>query len=316
MSGTQSEVDFTAGAPTPGDLNVAWVHGSPSPWHRTDPPMQVYGYDPHTDILRESKDVSFEAPFLYLFFGNRRALLVDTGATADPERFPLRRTVDQRIQGWLSEHPRDAYELVVAHTHSHSDHTAGDPQFVGRPNTRIVGRAPEAVWDFFGLSAGTDSVSLFDLGGRVLEMFPIPGHHPASIAIYDPWTGFLLTGDTVYPGRLYVSDMPAFLASLDRLVRFAAHRPVTHVLGCHIEMTEIPGKDYPIGAKFQPKEKPLPMPPGRLAAVLAAATSVANQPGTHPSDDFVIFNGPCTGAVLRQVVRGKGWNLRHRLGLL
>ena len=62
----------------------------------------------------------------------------------------------------------------------------------------------------------------FDLGGRVLEVTGIPGHHEAAIAVYDPWTGFLLTGDTVYPGRLYVRDMPAFMDSLDRLVAFAA----------------------------------------------------------------------------------------------
>ncbi|USQ79125.1 hypothetical protein NF556_16105 [Ornithinimicrobium faecis] len=51
------------------------------------------------------------------------------------------------------------------------------------------------------------------------------------MAIFDPWTGFLLTGDTVYPGRLYGFDLPALTASLERLVDFADARPVTHVMG-------------------------------------------------------------------------------------
>ncbi len=316
MSEPAVDVDFTSRAPTSGDLNVAWVHGSPTPRHRTDPPIQVHAYDPHTYILRESKDVSFEAPFLYLFLGNHRALLLDTGATADPHRFPLRRTIDQLIQSWLDEHPRPAYELVVAHSHSHTDHTAGDAQFSDRPDTRIVGRTPEAVREFFGLPAGPDAVARFDLGTRELELFAIPGHHPASIAIYDPWTGFLLTGDTVCPGRLYVFDMTAFLASIDRLVRFTQSRRVTHVMGGHVEMTQVPGRDYPVGAKYQPRERPLPMSPERLPAIQSAAISVANRPGAYAFDDFMIFNGPCTGAILRQVIGGKVWNLRYRLGRL
>jgi len=29
-----------------------------------------------------------------------------------------------------------------------------------------------------------------------------PGHHPAAVTYYDRYSGILLTGDTVYPGRL------------------------------------------------------------------------------------------------------------------
>ncbi len=53
--------------------------------------------------------------------------------------FPLRQTVDGLIDGWLAENPREGYELVVAHTHAHGDHVAGDGQFAGRPLTTVVG---------------------------------------------------------------------------------------------------------------------------------------------------------------------------------
>ena len=82
-------------------------------------------------------------------------------------------------------------------------------------------------------------------------------HHETSIAVFDPWTGLLLTGDTVYPGRLYVEDMPTFAASIERLTEFALCRPVRHVLGCHIEMTRTPGRDYPLGCRYQPDEPSL-----------------------------------------------------------
>ena len=72
-----------------------------------------------------------------------------------------------------------------------------------------------------------------------------PGHHEASIAVYDRRSGFRVTGDTVYPGRLYVDDLPAFTATLDRLVAFTRSRPVSHVMGCHIEMTRTPGHVNP-----------------------------------------------------------------------
>src|SRR5258707_885606 len=80
------------------------------------PPIQVHRYDEHTVILRQSKSVHYEAPFIYLLFGNDRALLLDTGATADPAKFPLRATVDQLVEEWLARHPRDGYQLVVVHT--------------------------------------------------------------------------------------------------------------------------------------------------------------------------------------------------------
>ena len=53
--------------------------------------------------------VHYEAPFMFLLFGGSRALLLDTGATADPRFFPLRRTVDAIIDGWLAsqQHPGD-----------------------------------------------------------------------------------------------------------------------------------------------------------------------------------------------------------------
>ncbi len=299
----ESVIDFEAGAPVRGDLDVRWIHGAPRGRPCGDPTIQVHRYDQHTCVLRQSKATSYEAPFLYLFFGNERALLLDTGASKEPAVFPLRQRVDGLLADWLDHHPRDEYELIVAHTHGHGDHVAGDVQFADRPGTSVVGRELAAVQEFFGFTDWPGQVVPFDLGGRILEVTGIPGHHAASIAVYDPWSGFLVTGDTVYPGRLYVPDFPAFLASLDRLTDFASARPVTHVMGCHIEMSRTPGRDYPIGTKYQPDEPPLQMTVERLIAVRDAARSVATRPGAHTFDDFIIFNGSYRAAVVSQLAR-------------
>jgi glyoxylase-like metal-dependent hydrolase (beta-lactamase superfamily II) len=255
---------------------------------RTDPPLQVHRYSDDTIIIRQSKDATFEAPFVFVLFGDERALLLDTGAVKDDT---LRRTLDRLVEDWLADHPRPDYRLVVAHTHSHGDHVAGDATFTDRPNTDIVGKTPEDVQAFFGFTSWPDEVVEFDLGARVLAITGIPGHHAASIAIHDTRTGLLFTGDSVYPGRIYVSDFPAFVASMNRLVAFAEERTVTHVLGCHIEMTRKPGRDYYFGCRYQPDEPPLQMTVAQLRALRDAAASVTEQPGAHRFDDFIIYNG-------------------------
>jgi len=309
---TDHRIDFMTGAPVPGSLDVRWIHGTPARRRAADPPIQVHHYDEHSIILRESKSVSYEAPFVYLLFGNDRALLLDTGATVDPAKFPLRATVDELVAQWLARNPRATYQLVVAHTHGHNDHVAGDAQFAGRPDTIVVGRELDAVQQHFGFTAWPEEIVTFDLGGRVLEVTGSPGHHRAAITIYDRWTGFLLTGDTVTPGRLYAFDFPQFLASLDRLVALTESRTVAHVLGCHIEMSREPGRDYPLGATYQPDERPLEMTVAQLREIRAAAASVAGEQGVHRFDDFILYNQPGMRDQLKLIAGGLLHKLRAR----
>jgi glyoxylase-like metal-dependent hydrolase (beta-lactamase superfamily II) len=88
----------------------------------------------------------------------------------------------------------------------------------------------------------------------VLDVIPIPGHEATSLAFYDRESAVLLTGDTLYPGRLYISDQAAYVRSIARLVEFTRDKSVAHILGTHIENTRTPYLDYPIGTRHQPDE--------------------------------------------------------------
>ncbi|MFF1957751.1 MBL fold metallo-hydrolase [Streptomyces sp. NPDC058220] len=275
-------IDYLADAPVPGTLDVDW---------HADVPLQVHVHSEHTLILRQGKSVHFEAPFLFLLFGNERALLLDTGATADPARFPLRETVDGLVADWLRRHPRpEAYGLLVAHTHGHGDHIAADAQFAGRPHTTVVGPGLDDVLAAYGLTGWPDGLGELDLGGRVIDLIPGPGHERAAVVFHDRHTGLLLTGDSLYPGRLYVRDAPAYTRTVDRLLDFCASRTVTDVLGCHIEMTTTPDVDYPRGTVHQPDEPPLALTTAHLRTLRRALTETAGRPGSYPYGDFILVH--------------------------
>ena len=208
------------------------------------------------------------------------------------------------------------YELVVAHTHGHGDHVAGDAAFADRPRTTVVGHGVASVCAFFGISEWPTEVVTLDLGGRPLEVFGIPGHHAASIAIHDRTTGLLHTGDTVYPGRIYVNDPNALLDTLDRLVTFADEHTVSHVLGCHVEMTRRPGRDYPLGSRYQPDEPSPFMTVAQLHGVRDAFRAVAHRPGIHRFDDVVFCVGEGPRVLVPLQLRALVEQVRWRLGML
>jgi len=271
------------------DLDVAWIHGSEAAKYNTDPDIQVHACDEHTFILRQNMAVHYEAPFMFLLFGASRAVLLDTGATASPDFFPLRRTVDAIVDGWMASHPHpDGYGLLVLHTHSHADHTAADHQFAGRPNTVVVGAKRDPAWHYFGFTGQPEAVAEVDLGGRVLDCLATPGHHEGAITYYDRYTRILLTGDTIYPGRLYVFNWADFVRSIDRIAGWCAEHPVSYLLGCHVEMTTTPGVDYPAGWTYQPEEAPLELTTEHLAQIRGTLRTNDLQPGRYVLPQMII----------------------------
>src|SRR5262245_963438 len=287
-----SLVLLTCGIASPQNLNVAWIHGSESCAANTDPAFQIHAYNDDTIILRENKCLHYEGPFIYLLFGEDKVFMQDTGAAPAPDSgtaFPVRQSVQGVIDDWAKRHGKSTMPLLVTHSHSHGDHIGGDAQFAGQPGTTLVGTKPENVQAFFGITDWPSQQVALDLGRRVLDIIAIPGHEPASIAVYDRKSKILLTGDTVYPGRLYIRDWTAFKASVERLAAFVKSHEVAAVLGTHIEMSTKPGVDYPVGTTWQPDEHELALKPAHILELYDAVARMKDTPIREVHNDFIIF---------------------------
>ncbi|WP_240500138.1 MBL fold metallo-hydrolase [Sphingomonas montana] len=260
-----------------------WIDGTTG----GEPGTQVQRIDADTFAIRQSVRTNFEAPFLYLLFGRDRALLIDSGAGG----LAIRPTVDRLVADWRARHGQRAIRLIVAHSHGHGDHHAGDDEYRDRPNTVMVGLKPAEVAAFFGVRDWPRGIGHYELGGRTLDIVPTPGHEPAHVMVYDARTRLLFSGDMLYPGRLYVprDRFDVFRASAERLAGFARTHPIRALLGAHIEMTTTPGQDYPMEAAAHPSEHGLALAPSAIAELAAATASAKTPPAIDRHHDFIVY---------------------------
>ena len=249
----------------PGSLPAQWNIGAEDCEASPQPPLQVHAYEPQTFILRQSPCASFEANFIYLLIGSDKALLIDTGAVADPKAMPLAKT----ILDLLPDKDGKKLPLLVAHTHRHLDHRAGDSQFVSLPSVEVVPFDLKGVRAFFGFNNWPNGVAHIDLGGRTVDVIPTPGHDQTHLAFYDDRTGILFTGDFLMPARLLIEDAGAYRESAIRVIDFLKTRPLTHILGGHIELNAA-GRAYRFGSHYHPNEHRLELARADLTALPAA----------------------------------------------
>lgn len=270
-----------------GVLPATWMTGGPKCMEVPD--WQVHEYNPNLYILRQSGCTDTEMPFLYLFFGSERALLWDTGS----RNGNLAPALQHVVHNWLERNQRATIPLIVLHSHAHRDHTWGDDQVRALNDPAMpITFVPATLDDtkrFLQIKNWPQETGSIDLGGRTLNFVPIPGHDPVGIALYDPQTAVLLSGDTLYPGRLYVSDFAAYKASIDRLVNYLAGKPVAHILGGHIEQTRTPFKDFPIGSIYHPNEHALELSYGSLLELQDDLSRMGSAPRIYAGRDFTIW---------------------------
>lgn len=225
-------------APEPGSLPDSWIAGLDC--GGSEPEMQVHAYNDDLYIIRQSKCATYEAPFLYLIFGSDKVLLIDTGANPSVD---VKAAVDTIIDDWLVRNGQASIELIAAHSHKHFDHVQGDAQFISQPGVTFVPAGGPEMRAFWGFTNWPHEILQYDLGGRVLDLIPTPGHDSDNLTFYDRRTQLLLTSDIVYPGHIFVfspQSWPAYQLSLRRLSAFANSRPIEWVLGCHIEFSDQP----------------------------------------------------------------------------
>jgi len=248
-----------------GSLDVHWDPGAKTcPVSQTDP-IQVHHYNAQTIILREKLCSTWEAPFMYLLIGSKRALLIDTGDVADPKSMPL----ENQVMSLLPGESAAKLPLLVVHSHGHLDHRAGDPQFEGVNGVQLVRSDVDHVRKYFGFADWPNGSAQIDLGDRIVDVLPAPGHHPAQLVYYDRNTGLVFSGDFLLPGRLLVDDWSAYEASAQRVAEFLKDRPVSFVLGGHVEKNQS-GELLAWQSTYHPDEHALQLTKDDLAALPAA----------------------------------------------
>ena len=262
----------------PGSMDVRWNEGAADCTKVSLPPLQVHAYNQQAFILRENLCSTFEAPFLYLLIGSIRALLIDTGDVADPQKMPLAKTVLDLLPSAGS----GKLPLLVVHTHRHLDHRAGDVQFQNVPNVQVVGYELERVKAFYHFTQWPNGVAQIDLGDRIIDVIPSPGHNETEVSFYDRKTGLFFSGDFLIPGRLLIDDTPAELATAQRVADFVRDRPVSFVLGGHVEKNAA-GELLPWESQYHPNEHVLQLAKEDLLALPAAV---------HSFNGFYTTSGP------------------------
>jgi glyoxylase-like metal-dependent hydrolase (beta-lactamase superfamily II) len=229
-------------------LRPEWCRQLPRPEYKKlervlndEPWFEVYRIRPGVFAIYEPKQ--FEEVISYLILGEKRAVLFDTGLGIGKISAVVAR---------LTPLP-----ITVINSHTHFDHVGGNAEFkeiwnrdlpYTRGNMRgessvysrdalaperLCGKLPPGVTEHsYKIRPWTSSQSLrdcehVDLGGRDLEVIFTPGHTPDSLSLFDRKNGLLFTGDTFYPGPIYLfvpeTDFAAYTGSVERLAALEPH---------------------------------------------------------------------------------------------
>jgi glyoxylase-like metal-dependent hydrolase (beta-lactamase superfamily II) len=232
-----------------------WCRALPRPGYRAlrrvnvaDQWFEVYEVSPRVFALYEPHQA--EEIISYLIVGDKQSLLFDSGMGIGDIK---------KVTGELTRLP-----IVVLNSHTHNDHVGGNWQFATiygidtdftRANARgsredaqaeiasdqLCGNLPKEfdsktyVTRPWKIKEYVRDGTRIDLGGRGLEVIATPGHTPDAISLLDRANGLLFTGDTYYPGPIWLfrpeTDLGAYDASIRRLAALAPQ--LTLVLGAH-----------------------------------------------------------------------------------
>lgn len=220
-----------------------WCQDLPRPVYRRlervsvpDSWFEVYRIRPGVFAIYEPKQS--EEVISYLIVGQKRALLFDTGMGIS--------NIKKLAEGLTS------LPLSVLNSHTHNDHVGDNwrfskQQIYGMDTVFTRASAKGSLADaqaeittgqlcgplpanFHAKSYSTRRFEIghwlhdgdrIDLGGRVVQVIAAPGHTPDSIALLDQQNGLLFTGDTYYPGPIFLyrpeTDLDAYEATLAKL---------------------------------------------------------------------------------------------------
>lgn len=214
----------------------------------SEPWFEIYKVAPDTIAIYEPHQS--EETISYLIIGTKQAVLFDTGMGIGNIHALVMR---------LTSRP-----VVVLNSHTHNDHIGGNWQFpyvfgmdTSFTRNSTKGETADAQAEIAPDHICGDLPKNFDpktyatkpwhvsipvhngfkvnLGGRTVEVIATPGHTPDSICLLDSNNGLLFTGDSYYPGTIWLyrpeTDLDAYVASVNKIAALAPDLKL--VLGAH-----------------------------------------------------------------------------------
>ena len=168
--------------------------------------LQIFGNYTSWKLTENTWVISFMegSEYMYLLEGEKKALLLDTGYGTNTLHDHVHRLTDK--------------PLVVANTHFHPDHAAGNGEFeaVYMSRGEILDRPSIDPHGPFDLSAlphpdyekrylGDGDV--IELGGRTIEVLEaLPAHCNSSLFFFDRASGMFFTGDELESTQVLMYD--------------------------------------------------------------------------------------------------------------
>jgi hydroxyacylglutathione hydrolase len=143
---------------------------------------------------------------VYLIEGSREALIIDACSGQEG----LKEAVHQLIGN---------KPCKLALTHGHFDHSGGIKYFqeiyLHPADSGMLPKGVAVQRHYF------DDGTVFDLGGKKIEVVAIPGHTPGSVVFFDRAGRYMMTGDGIGSTMVWmqISTLPltAYLASVKKL---------------------------------------------------------------------------------------------------
>jgi glyoxylase-like metal-dependent hydrolase (beta-lactamase superfamily II) len=244
-----------ASSPAPEPETPEWCRFLPRPEYKplerilpNEPWFEIYKVAPNAIAIYEPHQS--EETIAYLIMGTKQAVLFDTGMGIGNIHALVTR---------LTSRP-----IVILNSHTHNDHIGGNWQFpflfgmdTAFTRANMKGERADAQAEIVPGQICGDLPKNFDpktyatkpwhvsipvhdgfkvnLGGRTVEIIATPGHTPDSICLLDRDNELLFTGDTYYPGTIWLyrpeTDLDAYVASVKKIAALAPDLKL--VLGAH-----------------------------------------------------------------------------------
>lgn len=132
---------------------------------------------------------------MYIIEGTEKAILIDTGTKC--------KNLDEVVRK-ITDKP-----LYVVLTHFHPDHAGNigffDKVYMHPADSPLVDMLKIP---FEGTIEYINDGDVFDLGGKKIEVFHVPGHTPGSIVLNDMQSGICYSGDAFGSGMVWLQLNP------------------------------------------------------------------------------------------------------------